>query len=33
MEQLEKLEGAVENIVYRNENNDYTVLEDRKSVV
>ena len=27
MEQLEKLEGAVENIVYRNENNDYTVLE------
>ena len=27
MEQLVKLEGAVENIVYRNENNDYTVLE------
>ena len=27
MEQLVKLEGSVENIVYRNENNDYTVLE------
>ena len=27
MEMLEKLEGTVENIVYRNENNDYTVLE------
>ena len=27
MEQLVKLEGAVENIVDRNENNDYTVLE------